>query len=97
MFRRLFLKLLKSRLPPTASGAHLRLLKNRLPAAPPAAESPSGEEASTGSQWIPVEEETFAFEEETADEQPAPAVDVPEPTVEESAFGDDRHSEPPLL
>ena len=57
------------------------------PAAPPAVEPPPVEQ-STGSQWIPVEEETFAFEEEVAVEQPAPAVEVPEPTVEESAFGD---------
>ena len=57
------------------------------PAAPPAAEVPPVEQ-STGSQWIPVEEETFAFEEEPAVEQPAPAVEVPEPTVEESMFGD---------
>jgi hypothetical protein len=35
-----------------------------------------------------VEEETFAFEEETASEQPAPAVIVPEPSVEERMFGD---------
>lgn len=38
-------------------------------------------EESTGSQWIPVEEETFEFEQEDAEEQPAP-------TVEESMFGD---------
>jgi CheY-like chemotaxis protein len=38
-------------------------------------------EESTGSQWIPVEEETFEFEQEDAQEQPAP-------TVEESMFGD---------
>ena len=57
------------------------------PAAPATAEVPPVEQ-STGSQWIPVEEETFAFEEEPAVEQPTPAVYVPEPTVEESAFGD---------
>jgi CheY-like chemotaxis protein len=50
------------------------------PAAAPAAVIPPVEQ-STGSQWIPVEEETFAFEEETA-------VEVPEPTVEEDMFGD---------
>ena len=47
-------------------------------AAAPAAEIPPVGQ-STGSQWIPVEEETFAFEEET--------VEVPEPTVEEDMFG----------
>ena len=50
------------------------------PAAPPTAEV-SPVEQSTGSQWIPVEEETFAFEEESSVEQPVPA-------VEESMFGD---------
>jgi CheY-like chemotaxis protein len=40
----------------------------------------------TGSQWIPVEEETFEFEEETAVEPPAPAFNEPEPLVEDSAF-----------
>jgi len=35
----------------------------------------------TGTQWIPVEEETFAFEEETPAESSLPA-------VEENAFGD---------
>jgi CheY-like chemotaxis protein len=38
-------------------------------------------EEGTGSQWIPVEEETFEFEEEPAAKQQAP-------TVEESMFGD---------
>jgi CheY-like chemotaxis protein len=57
------------------------------PAAPPPAEvSPA--ETGTGSQWIPVEEETFAFEEESVVEHPVPAVKVPEQTVEESMFGD---------
>ncbi|MBK5277134.1 MAG: response regulator [Desulfuromonadales bacterium] len=42
----------------------------------------------TGSQWIPVEEETFEFEEDTVVEPPAPAVNEPELVVEESAFGD---------
>lgn len=55
--------------------------------APPTAEV-SPEEESTGSQWIPVEEETFEFEQEFEEEQPVPAVNVPEPTVEESMFGD---------
>jgi CheY-like chemotaxis protein len=38
-------------------------------------------EESTGSQWVPVEEETFEFDQETAEEQPASS-------VEESMFGD---------
>ncbi|MBL0225032.1 MAG: response regulator [Geobacteraceae bacterium] len=53
-------------------------------------------EESTGSQWIPVEEETFEFEDESALQEtetpavevPEPAVAVSEPTVEESMFGD---------
>jgi CheY-like chemotaxis protein len=57
------------------------------PAAPPAVEAPPVGQ-STGSQWIPVEEETFAFEEEVVIEQPAPAVEIPEPTIEENMFGD---------
>jgi CheY-like chemotaxis protein len=43
------------------------------PAAPPTTEL-SPVEKSIGSQWIPVEEETFAFEEKSAIEQPTPAV-----------------------
>src|ERR1039457_1260004 len=50
-------------------------------AAAPTTEVPPAEE-STVSQWIPVDEETFAFEEESATAQPIPAVNVPEPTVE---------------
>jgi CheY-like chemotaxis protein len=46
------------------------------PAAPPTVEFPPVDESS-GSQWIPVEEETFAFEEESAVEQPAHAANVP--------------------
>ena len=42
-------------------------------------------ESATGSQWIPVEEETFAFEEKDAAELLEPAA---EPSVEESMFGD---------
>jgi CheY-like chemotaxis protein len=61
--------------------------ESEAPTAPPA-EMVSPAEESTGSQWIPVEEETFAFEEETAAEQPAPAVIIPEPSVEERMFGD---------
>jgi len=51
------------------------------------AEEVAAPEESTGSQWIPVEEETFEFEQEYPVEQPAPAVEVPEPSVEESMFG----------
>ena len=50
------------------------------PNASPVAEVSPVEE-STGSQWIPVEEETFEFEEQTP-------VEPREPTVEESMFGD---------
>jgi CheY-like chemotaxis protein len=57
------------------------------PVAPPSVEV-SQVEKSTGSQWIPVEEETFAFEEESVVEHAAPAVKGPEQTVEESMFGD---------
>jgi CheY-like chemotaxis protein len=57
------------------------------PAAAPVVEAPPVEQ-STGSQWIPVEEETFSFEEEVAVEQPAAAVEVPEPTFEENMIGD---------
>jgi len=47
---------------------------------PPVAEAYPAEE-STGSQWIPVEEETFEFEQESVEEQPVSS-------VEESMFGD---------
>lgn len=40
----------------------------------------------TGSQWIPVEEETFEFEEETAFEPPAPVFNEPEPVADDNAF-----------
>ena len=40
----------------------------------------------TGSQWIPVEEETFEFEEETTFEPPAPALNEPEPVADDNAF-----------
>jgi len=56
-------------------------------AAPLTSEVPP-EAENIGSQWIPVEEETFEFEEKSAVEQLAPAVAVPEPTIEESMFGD---------
>jgi CheY-like chemotaxis protein len=45
-------------------------------------------EETTGTQWIPVEEETFEFEEETPAVSPEPAFNVPEAGVEESAYGD---------
>jgi CheY-like chemotaxis protein len=47
----------------------------------PPTEEVSPTEENTGSQWIPVEEETFEFEEKTP-------VELPAPTVEESMFGD---------
>ena len=46
------------------------------------------EEESTGTQWIPVEEETFEFEDEGPAETPAPAFSEPEPAVEAGAYGD---------
>jgi len=52
----------------------------------PAEEEPAGD--GTGSQWIPVEEETFAFQEETPAEAPAMAAVV-------SAFGDVEFEETP--
>ncbi len=57
------------------------------PTTSPSADS-SSTDKGTGSQWIPVEEETFEYEEETVDEHMTPAFGVPEPTVEESMFGD---------
>ena len=67
----------------------------------PAASTPEAVEATaaaveqpaddgTGSQWIPVEEETFAFQEETPAETPAPAT-----AAAESAFGDVEFEEAP--
>lgn len=50
----------------------------------PAEASPS----HTGSQWIPVEENTFEFEEEVIVEPPAPAFTEQTPPVQGSAFGD---------
>jgi len=55
--------------------------------APEEQTTPSAEE-STGTQWIPVEEETFEFEEETPAEAPEPTVGELEALVEESAYGD---------
>jgi CheY-like chemotaxis protein len=55
--------------------------------APEEQTTPSAEE-STGTQWIPVEEETFEFEEETPAETPEPTVSEPEAPVGESAYGD---------
>ena len=54
----------------------------------PAEAAPAPESESTGSQWIPVEEETFEFQEEVPVEPPAPVVSEPELSVEESMFGD---------
>jgi CheY-like chemotaxis protein len=45
-------------------------------------------EESTGSSWIPVEEETFEFQAAAPAETPAPAFSEPEPPVEESTYGD---------
>ena len=58
------------------------------PAAPPAAKE-SQVEKSIGSQWIPVEEETFAFEEESPLEQTAPAV-VPVTTAAPAALTEEQ-------
>ncbi len=55
--------------------------------APEEQTTPSAEE-STGTQWIPVEEETFEFEEETPAETPESTVSESEALVEESAYGD---------
>jgi CheY-like chemotaxis protein len=49
--------------------------------ASPAEEVAPAKEEGTGSQWIPIEEETFEFEEQTAAVQQVP-------TIEESMFGD---------
>jgi len=57
---------------------------------PPVAAAYPAEE-STGSQWIPVEEETFEFEQESVEEQPVSS-------VEESMFGDtDLAATPPAI
>ena len=55
--------------------------------APEEQTTPSAEE-STGTQWIPVEEETFEFEEETPAETPEPTVSELETLVAETAYGD---------
>ena len=60
----------------------------------PAVAEVSPVEDSTGSQWIPVEEETFAFEEEIPAEQATLAIEVSEPTVEERMFGDTNFGAP---
>lgn len=53
---------------------------------PPA---PRATQETTGSQWIPVEEQTFEFTPETAGEAPAAAFSEPSfPLREEAAFGD---------
>jgi CheY-like chemotaxis protein len=56
------------------------------PAAAPAI--PAHAEDRTGSQWIPVEEETFSFEEETPENIPAPAIVTAKPAIEKSALGE---------
>jgi CheY-like chemotaxis protein len=58
------------------------------PAAGKPAEKDFLPEESTGSSWIPVEEETFEFQAATPGEPPAPAFSELEPPVEESAYGD---------
>ncbi len=55
-----------------------------------ASEPPKSE--NTGSQWIPVEEETFAFEEE-ASLEPTAAFNAPEPMIDDSAFEMDLSSD----
>jgi CheY-like chemotaxis protein len=49
---------------------------------------------STGSKWIPAEEETFAFAEETVAEMPSNVFDEPAEEKQDSAFGDIAFSEP---
>jgi CheY-like chemotaxis protein len=51
-------------------------------------DAPAREDESTGSQWIPVKEETFEFEEEAAVEPPASDESNQTTAVEESMFGD---------
>lgn len=52
----------------------------------PSAESaPESMPSHTGSQWIPVEENTFEFEESVSEPAPAPAQEI---SVAEAAFGD---------
>ena len=58
------------------------------PTAEKPAEVDSLPEEPTGSQWIPVEEETFAFQEAAPAEPPASVFSPPEPPVEENAYGD---------
>lgn len=43
---------------------------------------------SIGSQWVPLEEETIEFVEESSPEQPAAPMDVTGASIEESMFGD---------
>lgn len=61
-----------------------------IPAAIVTSEPPASE--GTGSLWIPVEEETFEFEEETAAEPPSLSFSEPEAVVNDSAFEMDIHS-----
>jgi len=48
----------------------------------------NAEPQSTGSQWIPVEEHTFEFEEETVSDIPAEADNLQAAAVPDYAFGD---------
>ena len=43
---------------------------------------------STGSQWVPVEETTFEFAEETSPRQSPAPVNITEPSIAENMFGD---------
>jgi len=52
---------------------------------PPA---PEATQETSGSQWIPVEEQTFEFTPETAAEAPAPAFSEPSPAALGTAFGE---------
>jgi len=45
-------------------------------------------QSHTGSQWVPVEENTFEFEEETIAEPPVNAVAEQTPPAQEASFGD---------
>ena len=46
------------------------------------------QEESTGSQWVPVEEETFEFEEKIPVKPTAPIFSEPVPAVEANVYGD---------
>lgn len=51
---------------------------------------------NTGSQWIPVEEHTFEFEEETVSDIPAGTDELQAPVVTDYAFGDIAFEDEPL-